>query len=51
MNINSIFPATAGRAPDKQVCFSLERANSPYETVFPVTQTEVPYLQRNGLEL
>ena len=28
------FPDAAGRAPDKQFCFSPEGANSPYETIF-----------------
>ena len=28
------FPDAAGRAPDKQLCFSPEGADSPYETYY-----------------
>ena len=39
------FPDAAGRAPDKQFCFSPEGADSPYETYFPIACTTVPCLQ------
>ena len=45
------FPNAAGRAPDKQFCFLPERADSPYETYFPIACTTVPCLQPNGLAM
>ena len=39
------FPDAAERAPDKNFCFSLEGADSPYETYFPIACTTVPCLQ------
>ena len=47
----SDFPDAAGRAPDKQVCFSPEGADSPYETYFPIACTMVPCLQPIGLAM
>ena len=45
------FPDAAGRAPDKQFCFSPEGADSPYETYFPIACTTVPCLQPIGLAM
>ena len=41
---NLDFPDAAGRAPEKQFCFSPEGADSPYETYFPIACTTVPCL-------
>ena len=46
---NLDFPDAAGRAPEKQFCFSPEGADSPYETYFPIACTTVPCLQPIGL--
>ena len=45
------FPDAAGRAPEKQFCFSPEGADSPYETYFPIACTTVPCLQPIGLAM
>ena len=46
---NLDFPDAAGRAPEKQFCFSPEGADTPYETYFPIACTTVPCLQPIGL--
>ena len=48
---NLDFPDAAGRAPEKQFCFSPEGADSPYETYFPIACTTVPCLQPIGLAM
>ena len=47
----NVFPDAAGRAPEKQFCFSPEGADSPYETYFPIACTTVPFLQPIGLAM
>ena len=39
------FPDTPGRVSDKRFCFSLESADNPYETFFPIMQIITPCLQ------
>ena len=48
---NLDFPDAAGRAPEKQFCFSPEGADSPYETYFPIACTTVRCLQPIGLAM
>ena len=48
---NLDFPDAPGWAPEKQFCFSLEGADSPYETYFPIACTTVPCLQPIGLAM
>ena len=48
---NLDFPDAAGRAPEKQFCFSPEGADSPYKTYFPIACTTVPFLQPIGLAM
>ena len=48
---NLDFLDAAGRAPEKQFCFSPEGADSPYETYFPIACTTVPCLQPIGLAM
>ena len=45
------FPEAAGRATDKQFCFSPEGADSPFEIYFRIACTTVPCLQPNGLAM